>query len=168
MSAEFDTMHELLDQRGAEIVRKAKEQIAVLFAARPEAIAKSSISIARDPENSDISEEIATFVVDAEIDALRRERAAEGAERFFHENHGLAWLVVAFLCAKKELKAMREVAECIPAGAPIPASAAAAFVWLGIDSEEEIRKHIAPIEVAEDVPPQDDQPVAFDPEEDKI
>ena len=169
MGAEFDTMLELLDYRASNIVQKARDEVAEMLAPRPEAISRAAIPLAiMDPTVTDVAEELAMFVVDTEMDRVRRANATEMAERFFHENHGLAWLVVAFLCAKKELKTMREVAECIPPGAPIPASAAATFVWLGIDSEEEIRKHVAPIEVAEDVPPQDGQPVASDPEEDKI
>jgi RIO-like serine/threonine protein kinase len=169
MGAEFDTMHEVLDYQGSNIVQEARDKLAAILASKPEVIAKAAMQIAtKDPNVSDIAEELAMFLVHTELEGARRANATEAAKRFFHEDPGLAWLVVAFLCANKEVKAMREVAECIPAGAPIPASAAAAFVWLGIDSEEEIRKHVAPIEVAEDVPPRNGKPVASDAEDDKI
>lgn len=159
MSAEFDTMHEALDHQGSSIVQEARDKLAAILASKPEVIAKTAMQIAtKDPSVSDIAEELAMFLVDTELEGARRANATEAAKRFFHENPGVAWLVVAFLCANKEVKAMREVAECIPPGAPIPASITAAFVWLGLDSEEEIRNEATPAEKPEDLSPESSSP----------
>lgn len=168
MGAEFDTMHEVLDYQGSNIVQEARDKLAAILASKPEVIAKAAMQIAtKDPSVSDIAEELAMFLVDTKIEEARRANATEAAKRFFHENPGLAWLVVAFLCANKEVKAMREVAECIPPGAPIPASAAAAFVWLGMDSEDEIRNEATPADGREDLSPEGSSPTNI-ADDDKI